>query len=181
MEEYMETNYITSLDQALTTEQKDTLFKNLGLPIKVHNDAYIHAHDITLVGNMENLNVSLLFTEPSVSETESRIGKLYLATKGEAMDVIVNYKTYRLDYTPGASDLYLSGHQVMHLARSNTVVDNLDICYILIKSGEYEVTGSITEVDVFNGSEVYHVYITANPDNESIAGQDGKFAITITK
>ena len=84
MEEYMQNNYITSLDQALTTEQKDTLFNNLGLPIKVNNVVYIQDSEPTtgnpeLVGTMNDLQVYIRYTYPSVASSNDRIGKVYLA------------------------------------------------------------------------------------------------------
>ena len=167
MEEYMETNYITSVDQALTTEQKDTLFNNLGLPIKVNNVVYIQDSEPTtgnpeLVGTMNDLQVYIRYTYPSVAASNDRIGKVYLTSTSGTMDAIVEYKTYRIDTTPGATS-YASGHQVMELNRTTTCIDDLEMCY-RIASTTMPACGSITEIDVFNGYEVYHVYITSNPE-----------------
>lgn len=181
----METNYITSLDQALTTEQKDTLFNNLGLPIKVNNVVYIQSSIPTegnpeLVGTMNDLQVYIRYTYPSVGASNDRIGKVYLASTSDTMDAIVEYKTYRIDTTPGATS-YASGHQVMELNRTTTCIDDLEMCYRLESSTTMHAYGSITEIDVFNGYEVYHVYITSNPEKNSALDQKGEFAITITK
>lgn len=180
----MQTNYITSLDQALTTEQKDTLFNNLGLPIKVNNVVYVQSSVPTvgnpeLVGTMNDLNVYIRYTYPSVEASNDRIGQVYLATTSDTMDAIVEYKTYRIDTTPGATS-YASGHQVMELNRTATCIDDLEMCYRL-ESNSMHAYGSITEIDVFNGYEVYHVYITSNPEKNTALDQKGEFAITITK
>ena len=95
------------------------------------------------------------------------------------MDAIVEYKTYRIDTTPGATS-YASGHQVMELNRTATCIDDLEMCYRL-ESNSMHAHGSITEIDVFNGYEVYHVYITSNPEKLDALDHKGKFAITITK
>ena len=54
------------------------------------------------------------------------------------------------------------------------------MCY-RIESQGMAAYGSITEIDVFNGYEVYHVYITSNPEKNSAIDHKGEFAITITK
>ena len=182
MEEYMQNNYITSLDQALTTEQKDTLFNNLGLPIKVNNVVYVTyseptAGNPTEAGTMNDLKVYIRYTR--LSSDDERIAKVYLASTSKTMDAIVEYKTYRIDTTPGATS-YASGHQVMELNRTATCIDDLEMCY-RIQTSTLAAYGSITEIDVFNGYEVYHVYITSNPEKNSALDQKGKFAITITK
>lgn len=185
----MNTSYLATLNQSLTDAQKSIVLNNLGivLPEKVHEEnmsLHYKKSGSDYIGTVGNLNVAMRFGLPNVASEDSlsRVGLLYLSTVTGTMDVIIDYKTYKLNAVSGYSDVLKNGVVGMKVSTTVSQVTSVEVCSCVTdESPDYYVKaqGGIAEVNICDGTDVYHVYIKAS--SVSQGASDGTFDVTITK
>ena len=181
----METKYLTTLPQELTDTQKSTVLNTLGveLPETVH-DANVElsfGESERYIGTVGNLNVSMQFVRANydVEDGTSRVGVLYLSTVSGTMDAIIDYKNYKLNAVSGYTALT---NDVLgkSISTSESKLNEVEVCSCLTREGDQvQAQGGIAEINICDGTDVYHIYIKASPVDPRAAS--GTFDVTITK
>ena len=185
----MNTSYLATLNQSLTDAQKSIVLNNLGivLPEKVQEEnksLNFKTSGSDYIGTVGNLNVAMRFGQPAAGSADSmsRVGLLYLSTVTGTMDVIIDYKTYKLNAVSGYSDVLKNGVAGMKVSTTVSQVASVEVCSCVTdESIDYYVKaqGGIAEVNICDGTDVYHIYIKASSVNKG--ANKGTFDVTITK
>lgn len=183
----MNTSYLATLNQSLTDGQKSTVLGNLGIevPEKVHETVSLRFNTSkTYIGTVGNLAVSMQFVKPDAGgeDSLSRVGVIYLATDSGTTDVIIDYKTYKLNAVSGYSNVLKNGVVGMKVRTTESKVAGVEVCSCVTdESIDYNVQaqGGIAEVNICDGTDVYHIYIKASSVEKG--ANEGTFDVTITK
>lgn len=164
----METNYLTTLSQELTNSQKQQIQNNIKLRV-TDTSTDVAADDTTNHVTLDGITVYCKHINSSLIGIV--YGEVYISSS-TAVNAIISYNTIAMNATFENA----SYNQILNY--TDHKINNLTINGYDYNSNTFD---GIASIDVFTGTDMYHIWIKLVNSRQIGPTLPGTYTITITK